>query len=118
VKKRVQEVMWKKASVIRSQQSLTDAQEELARLEEEDLRKIYGKKPPKIMEAIEVHNLFVVASLVIEAALARKESRGAHCRIDYPKQDDEKWLKHIILTKRHEGVKVDACPVIMTKLFP
>jgi len=99
VRSRIQDVMWKKASAMRSRQSLVEAQEELTKLKEENLPKIYGKKPHEVMEAVEASNLFIVASLVVKAALARKESRGAHNRIDYPNQDDD-WLKHIVLTRK------------------
>ncbi len=118
VKVRVQEIMWEKAGVIRNQQSLLEAEKELTKLKEENLPKLFGRKPHEVMEALEATNLLIVASLVVKAALARKESRGAHCRIDYPNQDDKNWLKHVVLTKRREKTKVDTRTVAMTKLFP
>lgn len=118
MRSRIQDVMWKKASTIRSQQSLMETQEELAKLKEENLPKINGEKPHEIMEAVESINLFIVANLVVKAALARKESRGSHNRIDYPNQDDKNWLKHVVLTKKRDEIKVDTRFVVMTKLFP
>lgn len=118
VRSRVQEIMWEKAGILRSRQSLAAAQAELTQLREENLPKIYGKKPYEVREALEATNLFIVASLVVKAALVRKESRGAHYRADYPDQDDKRWLKHVVLTKKTEGTEVHTCPVIMTKLFP
>lgn len=118
VKSRVQEIMGKKVGAIRSQQSLMEAEEELTQLEEENLQKIYGKKPEELMEALEATNLFAVACLVVEAALERKESGGAHYRSDYPHQKDQKWLKHIALKKENEGIEVKTYPVTITKLSP
>lgn len=118
IKQRIQEIMWKKAGVIRSHQGLANAQVALAQLREENLPKIYGNSPREIMEAIEATNLFVVAGVVVKAALERKESRGAHYRTDYPYQDDQKWLTHTMLRKRFEGMDVSTYPVTMTKLFP
>jgi L-aspartate oxidase len=45
--------------------------------------------------AMEVHNLFLVGSLVTEAALARRESRGGHYRTDYP-APRESWRRRLI----------------------
>ncbi len=104
--------------MIRNQQSLLETEEELTKLKEENLPKLFGGKPHEVMEAVEATNLFIVASLVVKAALARKESRGAHFRIDYPNKDDKNWLKHVVLTKRREETKVDTRSVVMTKLFP
>ena len=45
-------------------------------------------------EALELYNLIEVAEATMNAALARQESRGAHSRYDFPKRDDQNWLKH------------------------
>jgi L-aspartate oxidase len=42
----------------------------------------------------ELQNLLTVARLMIDAASQREESRGVHYRADFPKRDDEKWLRH------------------------
>ncbi len=46
------------------------------------------------VEALELDNLIEVAEATMVAAHARQESRGAHCREDFPQRDDEQWLKH------------------------
>ncbi|HTY81924.1 MAG TPA: FAD-binding protein [Dehalococcoidales bacterium] len=55
------------------------------------------------MEAIEVSMMLKTGILVAKAALARKESRGAHYRVDYPLRDDAHWLKNIIMRKGSGG---------------
>jgi len=46
------------------------------------------------IEALELENLVEVGLATVISALARKESRGAHSRIDYDKRDDVAWMKH------------------------
>jgi succinate dehydrogenase / fumarate reductase flavoprotein subunit len=46
------------------------------------------------IEALELENLVDIGLATVASALARKESRGAHSRVDHPRRDDERWLKH------------------------
>ncbi len=49
------------------------------------------------VEGWELQNLLLTASCMVEAALARKESRGVHFRRDFPSVDDEHWRRHLTL---------------------
>ncbi len=66
------------------------------------------------IEALELENLMDVALAAVTSALARRESRGAHSRIDYPQRDDEHWLKHSLFFL--DGCQLDYKPVRMKPL--
>jgi len=51
------------------------------------------------IEALELDNTYETARATMVSAQAREESRGAHDRADFPKRDDEKWLKHSLWYK-------------------
>jgi succinate dehydrogenase / fumarate reductase flavoprotein subunit len=53
-------------------------------------------------EALELENLIDVGMSIAVSALHRKESRGAHSRPDYPKRDDEQWMKHTLYWKQDD----------------
>jgi len=63
------------------------------------------------VEAYELENLMDIAIATVCSALARKESRGAHSRIDYPDRDDTHWLKHSLFFK--DNRQLDYKPVHM-----
>jgi succinate dehydrogenase / fumarate reductase flavoprotein subunit len=66
------------------------------------------------IEAFELENLMALALATVTSALSRKESRGAHSRMDYPERDDEHWLKHSLYYA--EGRRMDYKPVRMKPL--
>ncbi len=66
------------------------------------------------VEALELDNLIEVAVASLVSAEARKESRGAHDRADFPKRDDVNWLKHTLWHK--EGSRLEYKPVHLKPL--
>ena len=49
-----------------------------------------------LVEALELDNMLAQATVSLHSAIGRTESRGAHFRDDFPKRDDEHWLKHTL----------------------
>lgn len=88
-KKQLQDIMWQRVGIIRDEASLKEAN---AMVEEIYNGLAMGSSPLDYYEAI---NMLTVARVIIQAALWRKESRGAHWRADYPKRDDRRWIKHL-----------------------
>lgn len=96
LKANLKDIMWNNVGIIRSEENLLKARKEV-----ENLKKAF-KRTRKCLnkEEYEYRNMLSVASLIIEGALARKESRGAHCRSDYTQLDRN--ARHTNLIKNEE----------------
>lgn len=85
MRKRLQDIMWEGAGIIRNSDTLSNALIEIDALKAEFHRTdICISK-----EEYEFKNMLLVAEMIVTSALRRKESRGAHFRTDYPEIDDE-----------------------------
>ena len=60
-----------------------------------------------LIEALELENLLSFSEVIVEGALARKESRGAHFRSDFPKRNDGEWLNHTLAWRRNGKIVLD-----------
>ena len=97
----LQSSMWVSAGLLRSEATLsegmsaqTDCTTRLAKLVEQ------GKRSRRLSEAVATSS---VARAILDSALARTESRGAHFRNDFPERDDENFLKHSTLQRKAGG---------------
>ena len=96
LKANLKDIMWNNVGIIRSEENLLKARKEV-----ENLKKAF-KRTRKCLnkEEYEYRNMLSVAPLIIDSALSRKESRGAHCRSDYSQLD--RAARHTNLLKNEE----------------
>ncbi|MGB5560704.1 MAG: fumarate reductase (quinol) flavoprotein subunit [Sedimenticolaceae bacterium] len=72
-----------------------------------------------LIQALELGNLLELAQTVAEGALARKESRGSHQRLDFVERDDDKFLKHTLAYYQGEDApRIDYHDVVITRSQP
>jgi len=96
--KELKEIMWGKAGIIRSEQSLKQA---LIKINEIKLDFEQQYKCRNIKE-YELRNLLIVSEIIVKSAILRKESRGAHYRSDYTQTLD--LAEHIIFFKNLQNI--------------
>ncbi|MEC4669539.1 MAG: succinate dehydrogenase/fumarate reductase flavoprotein subunit, partial [Nitrospirota bacterium] len=71
-----------------------------------------------LIQALELRSLVEIAETIVAGALAREESRGAHYRSDFPRRDDENWLKHTLAYWTPDGPSLRYAPVTITRFPP
>jgi len=107
----LKEIMWDKAGLMRDEAGLKEGLGRVETLISGEAPGMRVTSPSKIanrewVEALENINLLKVAQCIIQSALIRTESRGAHHRKDYPQRDDAGWLKHVVATGRDGSLSI------------
>ncbi|MDY2745137.1 MAG: FAD-binding protein, partial [Methanosphaera sp.] len=105
LKKEIQDVMWKYVAIVRDEDGLKTAQTKLDEIDKKANDMKVSEIPEfneDIIVALEIKSMIKLARLIIQSALLRKESRGAHFRSDYPETNDGEYLKSFILNKNDE----------------
>jgi succinate dehydrogenase / fumarate reductase flavoprotein subunit len=123
IKDELGEMMNEKCAVFRDEAGLTEAHSIVRRLKEEartasidDRGTVFNQD---VLGAIELGYMLDVAECIVVGALERKESRGAQFRLDFPKRNDDEWLKHINLSMNgSDAPKVSYSPVTITRYEP
>jgi succinate dehydrogenase/fumarate reductase flavoprotein subunit len=103
---KIRRVMWEEGGVLRNEAGLSRAFHSMREILDSFSFSGPGSEKtltPAHAGAIELHSAAKVASLILEAAIRRKESRGSHYREDYPRQDDQQWRGHLQVKTAPDG---------------
>ncbi len=99
VQQKLRETMWYKVGIVRNEESLNEALNELKTIEER-IKNVRIENFFDLVRLLEIENMIKVGSVVSMAALHRKESRGSHYRTDYP-EEEKGWIKNIIILQKN-----------------
>ncbi len=117
LRQELQNSMHENASVFRTEETLSKQIKKIKELKKrykniqvEDKGKLYNTE---LLEALELGFLLDNAEQLVHGAHNRQESRGAHSREDYKDRDDENWLKHTLVYKDGDKVRIDYKPVTL-----
>lgn len=121
LRQQIQQVMWNNVLALRDRSTLTTAVRELETIRNEKLHRLALSSHSlhynlEWMVALEAEFMVDVAEMIVRAALARQESRGAHYRSDFPSEDNEGWLVNLICREDAGQMKIEKRPVALTKV--
>jgi fumarate reductase flavoprotein subunit len=123
LRKEMMQVMERHAGIYRSGEGLAEACGKLAELrrryrgiELHDKTNVYNTD---LLQALELGSMLDCAEAVAQSALARRESRGAHQRLDFPERDDANFLRHSLARYRgDEPPEIGYRDVVITRSQP
>ncbi len=123
IRSEMQAAMEAGAGIYRSAEGLRDAAARVSELRErfgrvslEDSSRTFNTE---LIAALELANLLDLAEVILSSADARRESRGAHQRTDFPDRDDEHFLTHTMAYRSDDGrPRIEFDPVTITAWPP
>ena len=123
VREAMQSTMEDSAGIFRSGDSLTKGVDQLADLQQRlehvrltDETRVFNTE---LVAALELANMLDIAETILQSALQREESRGAHQRTDFTTRDDKHFLDHALAYRDADGaVRIERSPVTITRWPP
>ena len=104
------------SAIAKGADRLRELQERMARIGIQDTCRTFNTE---LVAALELANMLDIAECMLESALQREESRGAHQRLDFPARDDDRFLVHQLVRRGSDGSPtVEPLDVAITRWPP
>jgi len=121
VRQELTDTMNEKAYVFRKERELVEGLKKVRELRQKTWKHVDDKAQEyntNFTNVMELDSMFRVAEVILMGAIWRKESRGAHARIDYPDRDDKNFLAHTLVYYDTKEPVIKTHPVTITKYKP
>lgn len=122
IRETMKHIMNEKAWIYRRGDQLETGLKEIRQLKQRFKNiKVEDKSRPfntGMLNALQLDFMLDLAEVTMVCALPRAESRGAHSRTDYPKRDDQNWLKHTLAYCTKDGPRLEYAPVTVSRWPP
>jgi succinate dehydrogenase / fumarate reductase flavoprotein subunit len=121
VRKELTDIMDAKAHVFRTDKDLAEGLKKVRHLKMQAWKHVddqANEYNTNFINVMEIDSMIRTAEIVLKGAFNRRESRGAHARIDYINRDDTNFLKHTLAYFSAEGPRLAWHPVTFTRYAP
>jgi fumarate reductase flavoprotein subunit len=123
IRKAMQSTMEDSAGIYRSGDSLAkgidqlaESQQRLGNVRLSDKTRAFNTE---LVAALELANMLDIAECILDSAIQREESRGAHQRTDFTTRDDTHFLNHALAYRKSDGsTRIERSPVTITRWPP
>lgn len=118
---RVKDIMYDACSLVKDKAEMQRGLADIQQLRSQDVSRLCVSTSSRVfnkgfMEALEAENMAELSEMVVRASLMREESRGSHYRADFPKRNDEKWVRNIVIKRQDQKMTLSAVEPVMTKM--
>lgn len=123
LKRKIQRIAGEHLWIVRNGDGLKEAVGEIQTLANRELPRVTVQTKVRAynkewIDFMQVESLLVVLEACARSALTRTESRGVHYRSDYPKTNNDRWLKEIVVEQVNRKMATNTRPITVTRTRP